>query len=367
MVLSTPGRCPRERGLPTALWVVPVSDLGGVARHVLDVADVGLPGWRLVVVCPAGPLAERLREAGAAVATARFGPAAGFGASVLALRQTVRALRTSIVHAHLAYADLAAAAAVAGTGARLATTEHGIAYDDTVYHGSPFKARLMAAAHRARFATTDVAIAVSAATRSAMVEKWRPGREIAVIPNGVDAAVVRSRVEAHRTAGRSGGLRVLSLSRLSAEKRLLELLQAFAMLRRSRPDATLVIAGEGPERAPLEAAACALGLGESVAFPGFVEPYAAMGAADVVVQLSVWENCSYTLLDAAAAGLGVVATPVGGNPEILPQECLVDADDAEGVARAIERQAVDGARRPFAWVSRREMADRIARAYGGPS
>lgn len=39
-------------GAPTALWVVPVADLGGVARHVLDVAAVGLPRTRLVVLCP---------------------------------------------------------------------------------------------------------------------------------------------------------------------------------------------------------------------------------------------------------------------------------------------------------------------------
>ena len=44
----------------TALWVVPVSDLAGVARHVLDVAGAGLPGWRLTVLAPPGPLPDRL-------------------------------------------------------------------------------------------------------------------------------------------------------------------------------------------------------------------------------------------------------------------------------------------------------------------
>ena len=76
-------------GAPTALWVVPVADLGGVARHVLDVAAVGLPRTRLVVLCPPGPLAERLRRAGAAVLVEDLGPEHGLAASVAALRHAV--------------------------------------------------------------------------------------------------------------------------------------------------------------------------------------------------------------------------------------------------------------------------------------
>ncbi|RUQ40634.1 glycosyltransferase family 1 protein, partial [Micrococcus sp. HSID17227] len=93
---------------PLTLWVVPVADLGGVARHVLDVARVGLPGLRLAVLCPEGPLAERLREQGAAVFTGDVGPDAGLAASVRTLRTAVRTLRPAAVHTHLAYADLAA-------------------------------------------------------------------------------------------------------------------------------------------------------------------------------------------------------------------------------------------------------------------
>ena len=49
-----------------------------------------------------------------------------------------------------------------------------------------------------------------------------------------------------------------------------------------------------------------------------------MGRSDMVVQLSVWENCSYTLLDAKSAGLKVVATAVGGNPEVVSARELVE-------------------------------------------
>ena len=119
-----------------------------------------------------------------------------------------------------------------------------------------------------------------------------------------------------------------------------DLLRAFAKLRSDRSFARLTVAGEGPLREELQELTEQLGIGDAVEFPGFVDPAEAMAAADVMVQLSVWENCSYTLLDAVNAGLGVVATPVGGNPEILPERCLVWTEDAADVAAAIQEQAV---------------------------
>ncbi|WP_229229807.1 glycosyltransferase family 4 protein [Sinomonas cyclohexanicum] len=345
-------------------------ELGGVARHVLDVAAVGLPGWRLVVLCPDGALAVKLREAGAAVVTGPFGPQAGFAASVKTLRRNIRALRPAVVHAHLAYADVVAAVATIGTGARYVTTEHGIAGDDAVYHGSAWKSRLMAKVHEVRLRRASAIIAVSQATKWAMVHKWKPRQAVIVIPNGVDVEEVRARIRAAvpAGAGRAGsapanGPYVLSLSRLSAEKRIPELLEAFAELRRTHPEATLTVAGEGPDRVALEARARALGLGDSVSFPGFLNAGAAMDEADVVVQLSVWENCSYTLLDAVAAGLGVVATPVGGNPEILPERCLVESEDAKAVASAIAAQLASDERPGSPWTTRAEMAQRTALLY----
>lgn len=358
---------------PIALWVVPVPELGGVARHVLDVAAVGLPGWRLVVLCPEGALAERLREAGAAVVTGPFGPEAGFAASVKTLRKNIRVLRPAVLHAHLAYADVIAAVATLGTGTRYVTTEHGIAGDDAVYHGSAWKSRLMAAVHSLRLRRASAVIAVSQATKWAMVHKWKPRQAITVIPNGVDVDEVRAHIrtavpaKAGSAAGATGtdGPRVLSLSRLSAEKRIPELLEAFAELRRTHPGATLTVAGEGPDQEALEAHARELGLEDLVSFPGFVDAGAAMGEADVIVQLSVWENCSYTLLDAVAAGRGVVATPVGGNPEVLPERCLVKAEDTYAVAAAIAAQLASGEHPESAWITRADMARQTVDVYKG--
>src|SRR5688500_19149901 len=106
MVLTAP---------PTALWAIPVSDLAGVARHALDVARAGIPGWRLIFLTPPGDLPRELREAGAAVLEAPFGPHHGARASAGALRHAVDKARPEVVHTHLAYADLVAAGALGRT------------------------------------------------------------------------------------------------------------------------------------------------------------------------------------------------------------------------------------------------------------
>ena len=81
--------------------------------------------------------------------------------------------------------------------------------------------------------------------------------------------------------------------------------------------------------------------------------------------LSVWENCPYSLLDAAVAGLGVVASPVGGHPEILPSRCLADPARPEAVAAALVEQGLDLARRPGLrdWPSVAEMCADLGRIY----
>lgn len=350
MVLSQPA------APPTALWVVPVSDLAGVARHVLDVVHAGIPGWRVVVLAPPGDLPARLREAGAAVLERPFGPDHGLRASVTTLRHVLRTLRPAVVHSHLAYADIVVALA-AGRGPRLVTTEHGIARDDGVYHHSSARARAMAAVHTARLRRFDAAIAVGRATADAMVEKWHPRISAIVIPNGVGPLAPRPPC--------ARGLRVLSLARLSPEKRLPALLDAFAALHRDHPDARLTLAGAGPEEPALRAQVDRLGLGDAVSMPGFVDPESAMAEHDVLAMLSVWENCSYALLDAAARGMGVVASDVGGNPEILPPTSLVDADDTPAVAAALAVQGLDLTARPSLrdWPTVEDMCARIAATY----
>ena len=364
--LTAPDPLAAGRPDPLALWVVPVGELGGVARHVLDVARVGVPGFRVWYLVPPGPLAERLRDLGAPVLTGELGPSAGTATSVATVRRTVTALRPAIVHSHLAYADVVVALATAGLPVRLVSTEHGIAGDDHVYHPSAARQRLMAAVHTVRVRRFDALIAVAHATAAVMRETWHAPR-VVVIHNGIDRPGPATGATGTDAPGDPAGLRVASLARLAPEKRLHLLVAAFAELRRSRPHATLTIAGEGPLLADLRAQVARLGLDDAVAFPGFVPADVVLANTDVLAQLSWWENCSYSLLDALVAGVGVCASPVGGNPEILPPECLVVPDDAERVAAVIAAQAEVGRRPSLAstWPTVSEMTRSIAGVYEG--
>ena len=360
----------------TALWVVPVPDFGGVARHVLDVARTGIPGYRLVVCAPEGKLTERLRELNIPVHAVPFGPSRGFRTSFASLTHVIEREKPAIVHSHLAYADVIAATVVNSLKMRrlanrsltvptLITTEHGIAGDDAVYHGTSWRSKLMEQVHRMRLWGTNAAIAVSRSTAEQMRRKWG-ARRVSIIYNGVDAPGLRAAVHKHRVPTEPDAPRILSLSRLSPEKGIDVLIEAFAQLRTVYPKAHLEIAGEGDLADTLAQQVRELHISDAVTFSGFVDPLEAMGRSDMVVQLSIWENCSYTLLDAKAAGLKTVATDVGGNPEILdPNELVNRRQNAfcDSVLEALMRNCEASAPSAWTWVTNAEMTAQIAELY----
>jgi glycosyltransferase involved in cell wall biosynthesis len=140
---------------------------------------------------------------------------------------------------------------------------------------------------------------------------------------------------------------VLAIGRLSSEKAHIDLLAAFRLLLTVNPEskAKLIIVGDGPERKRLEAATAEYGINGRVQFAGQisnVKPYYA--AADVLVLPSHSEGSPYVLLEAMAAGLAIVATKVGGVPEMVEDEesaLLVPPREAEMMAAAISRVLTD--------------------------
>ena len=144
------------------------------------------------------------------------------------------------------------------------------------------------------------------------------------------------------------------------------LIDAFARLHEHYPKARLEIAGDGELSAALREQAQRLNLGDSVTFSGFVDPHQAMGRSDMMVQLSVWENCSYTLLDAKSAGLKVVATAVGGNPEVVSARELVERSSpnlTEQVFSRIHALLLEGPSEQFTWPNNATMAQQTAALY----
>jgi glycosyltransferase involved in cell wall biosynthesis len=136
---------------------------------------------------------------------------------------------------------------------------------------------------------------------------------------------------------------VLSVGRLSREKAQVDLIAAFKHLDaiRSSTNTRLIFVGEGPERPSLETKAASFGVSQRVVFTGEVndvQPFYA--AADVMVLPSHSEGSPYVLLEAMAANLAIVATAVGGVPEMVEDQksaLLVPAGDPQAMAVAIDR------------------------------
>lgn len=178
---------------------------------------------------------------------------------------------------------------------------------------------------------------------------------------GAEAADVRSSlgVDGDETV-------ILSVGRLSEQKCFDDLLAAFANVLPARPDARLVIAGEGPERDRLEQLFSSLGLKDRARLLGNVEnPHLLYRAADLFVLPSRYEGFPFAMLEAMAAGLPVVATRFGGADEIVEdgrEGLLVPTGDVAGLAGAIEAVLGDRGRMASMAASARIKAQRFSKA-----
>jgi glycosyltransferase involved in cell wall biosynthesis len=158
------------------------------------------------------------------------------------------------------------------------------------------------------------------------------------------------------------GKAVISVARLTAQKRLDRLIAAFALVR--DPDARLIILGEGEDRAALTAQVASLGLQERVTLPGYVRNVAdALHQADLFVLTSDYEGLPAAVLEAMAANCPVLCTDcfpaaraiVGGSPG-----CAIIADTSpQALARMIDQHLATA--RP---AGLRQVAERYSIANG---
>ncbi len=178
--------------------------------------------------------------------------------------------------------------------------------------------------------------------------------KIRAIPNGCDATIFHPRPQgdARAALGLDSGVPLIAyVGRLVPEKGLRELLDATAALAQRLPGLQLALVGEGPMRAELEARIAAMP-GVRVHLPGAQGPQEVarwMAASDLVTLPSYSEGHPNVLVEALACGRPVVATPVGGIPEVVDTDCglLVAVRDAaalaEGLAAALGRGWDEGA------------------------
>jgi glycosyltransferase involved in cell wall biosynthesis len=199
---------------------------------------------------------------------------------------------------------------------------------------------------------------------------WLEGKDVEVIYN--PAPPQENRTEPGSTGAQPVGshedkIIVLSLGRLDRDKGHIHLVEAFGDVVSDCPNARLIIAGEGPERRALEKRVCELELSNSVDFFGFAEyPDVLYRIADVFVMPSLpgYESFSNAALEAMSLALPVVATTVGGFPEMITDGehgLLIPPADPKALADAIKRLVRDaGMRNTLGNAARRRAAERLA-------
>ncbi|MCY3894859.1 MAG: glycosyltransferase [Chloroflexi bacterium] len=325
--------------------------VGGAQRHLLEL----LPGLREFAEIDLVYFRDHdLRpEFEACVDGMSHIPMAGPLGAVLLPRLAVqiRRGRYALVHTHLLRADMYGSLAARGVGIRaIVSTKHNI----ETRLGSASARALHALATRPTRRTIAISEAVA---RWANQQLGVPRDRLEVIRYGLDPAPFTglSRTAARHELGVEADTPlVLCPARLDPQKRHDVLLRAFARVRQSLGNAQLLCAGEtqlgGPAyRARVLQLSDDLGLRDAVRWLGVRSDIPnLMAAADVVVLASDWEGLGLVVMEAAMASRPVVATAVGGVPEIVEHDktgLLVPKGDEQALASELTSVLLDTERR----------------------
>jgi glycosyltransferase involved in cell wall biosynthesis len=271
------------------------------------------------------------------------------------LAATILFRQVAIVHLNTSlnprayWRDLAYLFVAKALGARVLYQVHGGKLPMDFFGGRPIATAFL----RWTLGLPDVVVVLARCELEAY-RAFVPEQDVAVLPNGIDCRpfgavpTVRSLPDAP--------LRLVYIGRLAREKGLYELLQGLRLAHELGVDARLAIGGNGAEEARLRRYAQALGIAGRVVFAGPVfgpDKVKLLGGADVMVLPSYSEGLPYALLEAMAAGIPVIATPVGAIPDVVTEGIhglLVPPRDGKAIAEALVLMAGDRGR--LSWMSR---------------
>jgi glycosyltransferase involved in cell wall biosynthesis len=320
--------------------------LGGLFRHVVDLArEQARAGWAVGLACDSltggareTAILEDIRahlSLGLIRLPMSRAPGVGDLATVLRLAAPLRHARPDVLHGH---------GAKGGLYARLLGTwlgrDHAVARIYTPHGGSmhydprSLQGRIYFTVERQLGRATDALIHVSQFEADMFRAKvMAPRCIVAIVPNGLEAA------EFVPVAADPEAADLLFLGEYRDLKGVDVLLSALARLR-ERSKLTLRLVGPG-DQAPYREQALKLDLADRVAFCGAMPAREAFRRGRILIVPSRAESLPYVVLEAVAAAMPVIASRVGGIPEILPPEALVRPDDPDALAAAIDRVTSD--------------------------
>lgn len=197
---------------------------------------------------------------------------------------------------------------------------------------------------RAVLRQVDFLVTVSSDLRQKAITMGSEPSRARTIINGCDVSVfrLRDRIEARRALKIDPGAEAVAyIGRMDVKKGLRELVEAAVSMHAQRPNMHVYMVGEGPDRPIIQAAIDAANGREYIHCVGscaFDEVAIWMAAADLVTLPSYMEGCPNVVLEALACGRPVVATNVGGIPEIMNESCgcLIPPRDSTALAHAID-------------------------------
>lgn len=330
------------QGKPRILIVITLAEVGGAQSYVRDLIPGLVDQYDVTVAAHGpGPLAEAVKARGARYVELRHVRRSISPRDVLGLFELwrlCRKLRPEIVHLNSSKAGVLGR--IAGAAARVPVrvfTAHGWAFK-----ASPgMVGRMYLWADRLVLPLTTAVICVSETERRAgIAARTCRDKGTYVIYNGVETEFSTVGLSRER-------VRIVSVGRLAAPKDFLTLIRAFAKLDRRR--AELLVLGDGPDRPAVEAEIVRLGLTDNVTLAGEVADVAGrLRDSDIFVLSSMSEGLPISVLEAMAAELPIVASNVGGLPELVDEGstgALVPPGDSEELSRALSALIDDPALR----------------------
>jgi L-malate glycosyltransferase len=377
-VSTCPGPAPESRR-PTVCQVLHTLQVGGaevlaaeMARHLQD-------RFRFVFACldEVGTLGEELRAEGFPVWVLGRRPGLDWRCA-RGLADIVRREGVDLLHAHQ-YTPFFYASVARGLRRRTPVlfTEHGRHFPDY-----PRRKRMLA--NRLLLARRDRVVGVGHAVRQALIaNEGLPPERVAVIYNGIELTPFGRGISQRQAVRSELGIgpddfAIIQVARLDYLKDHATALRTLERVAGQRPDARLLVVGDGPERAAIETQVRERGLGDRVRLLGLRQDIPRLlQAADVFLLTSISEGIPLTLIEAMAAGLPVVSTRVGGVGEVVEDGLTgllaPSGDDGEladhllrlAAAPAVgRRMGQHGGARARALFARRYMHDGYAKLYG---